>query len=150
MPRVQVHLPQNSLFTAEIPLRIDDINLGGHMGNDPVLTLAQEARTRFFNHFGFEERNIDGNGILIADAAIVFKAQAFYGDILRVDLGITDIGRKGCDMTYLFTNKESGSEVVRAKTGIVFFDYGKQQVVRIPPVFIQRLGLDALTDKFGS
>jgi len=141
MPRVQVSLPQSYVFTTEIPLRIDDINFGGHMGNDSVLTLAQEARTRFFNHFGFEERNIDGNGILIADAAIVFKAQAFYGDLLQVDLGITDIGRKGCDITYLFTNATSGREVVRAKTGIVFFDYGRQQVVRIPPVFLQRLGL---------
>lgn len=146
MSRVQVNLPQNHVFTTEIPLRIDDINFGGHMGNDAVLTLAQEARTRFFNHFGFEERDIDGNGILIADAAIVFKAQAFYGDILRVDLGITDIGRKGCDITYLFTNRESESEVVRAKTGIVFFDYGKQQVVRIPPIFLQRLGLGVLKE----
>ncbi|MFP4049469.1 MAG: acyl-CoA thioesterase [Desulfovermiculus sp.] len=146
MSRVQVNLPQNHVFTTEIPLRIDDINFGGHMGNDAVLTLAQEARTRFFNHFGFEERDIDGNGILIADAAIVFKAQAYYGDILRVDLGITDIGRKGCDITYLFTNRESESEVVRAKTGIVFFDYGKQQVVRIPPIFLQRLGLGVLKE----
>lgn len=146
MTRVRVDLPQNHVFTTEIPLRIDDINLGGHMGNDSVLTLAQEARTRFFNHFGFEERDIDGNGILIADAAIVFKAQAFYKDILRVDLGITDIGRKGCDITYLFTNKDSGQEIIRAKTGIVFFDYGKQQVVRIPPVFVQRLGLGVLTE----
>ncbi|MDZ7759180.1 MAG: thioesterase family protein [Desulfovermiculus sp.] len=146
MPRVQVNLPQTHVFHTEIPLRIDDINFGGHMGNDAVLTLAQEARTRFFNHFGFEERNVDGKGILIADAAIVYKAQAFYGDILRVDLGITDIGRKGCDITYLFTNKESGMEVIRAKTGIVFFDYNQQQVVRIPPVFLQRLGLDVLTE----
>ncbi len=146
MPRVQVDVDQTNVFTTEIPVRIDDVNFGGHMGNDAVLTLAQEARTRFFNHFGFEERDIDGKGILIADAAIVYKAQTFYGDILRVDLGITDIGRKGCDITYLFTNKESGSEVVRAKTGIVFFDYGKQQVVRIPPIFLQRLELGALTE----
>jgi len=144
MPRVQVTLPQSYVFSTEIPLRIDDINFGGHMGNDSVLTLAQEARTRFFNYFGFEERDIDGNGILIADAAIVFKAQAFYKDILRVDLGINDIGRKGCDITYLFTNKDSGQEIIRAKTGIVFFDYSKQQVVRIPPIFLQRLGLEEL------
>lgn len=141
MPKVQIDLPQTNVFTTEIPIRIDDINFGGHMGNDAVLTLAQEARTRFFNHFGFEERDIGGNGILIADAAIVYKAQVFYGDILQVDLGIADIGRKGCDITYLFTNKASKSEVIRAKTGIVFFDYGKQHVVRIPPIFLQRLNI---------
>ena len=146
MARVQIDLPSEYAFHTQIPLRVDDINFGGHMGNDAVLTLAQEARTRFFAHFGFTEQDVNGFGILIADAAIVYRAQAFYGDILGVDLGITDIGRKGCDLTYLFTNTASGTEVARAKTAIVFFDYGTQKVVRIPPVFLHRLGLQELTE----
>ncbi len=144
MPRVQVNFPQTHVFHTEIPLRIDNINVRGHMGNDAVLILAQEARIRFFNHYGFEEQDIDGIGILIADAAIVYKNQAFYGDILQVDIGIADIGRKGFDITYQFTNKVSKTEVVRAKTGIVFFDYCQQKVVCIPNIFIQRLGLKDL------
>jgi acyl-CoA thioesterase FadM len=78
--------------------------------------------------------------------AIVYKTQAFYGDILRVDVGIADIGRKGFDIIYLFTNKASKTEVVRAKTGVVFFDYSQQQVVCIPTIFIQRLGLKDLME----
>jgi len=47
MSRVRFKLPDRFLFTTEIPLRVSDINYGGHLGNDAVLSLAQEARMRF-------------------------------------------------------------------------------------------------------
>jgi len=141
MPRVRVALPERFLYSTDIQVRIDDINYGGHLGNDAVLRLIHEARLRFFAHLGYTELNIHGCGILIADAAIEYRAQSFYGDILRIDLGLSDIGRKGCDLVYQLINRQNDTEVARIKTGIVFFDYESQRVVRIPQAFLALCGL---------
>ena len=55
MARIKIELPEKFIFSTEIPLRISDINYGGHLGNDAVLSIAHEARIRFFNKHGFKE-----------------------------------------------------------------------------------------------
>ena len=47
MSRIKLALPDRWTFSTELPVRISDINYGGHLGNDAVLALAQEARVRF-------------------------------------------------------------------------------------------------------
>ena len=44
MSRIKIPLPEKKDFSTEIKLRISDINYGGHMGNDAVLTIVHEAR----------------------------------------------------------------------------------------------------------
>ena len=47
MPRVKVALPATFPFRTEIPVRITDLNYGGHLGNDALLGLLHEARVHF-------------------------------------------------------------------------------------------------------
>ncbi len=141
MARVKVSLPDSFQFYTDLAIRVDNLNYGGHLGNDSVLTIAHEARIRFFQHFGFQEFDIDGLAIVIADAAIEYRAPAFYGEVLRIECAALDPFRKGCDVVYRFSNLESGVEVARVKTGLVFLDHAQQQTVSIPQLFLQRLGL---------
>jgi acyl-CoA thioester hydrolase len=138
MPRVKLELPSNALFTTEIPVRITDINYGGHLGNDSLLSMLHEARVRFLKNFGFTESNIGGVGIIMADAVLVYKSEVFYGDILTIGIGIQDIQTVGADITYHVTVR--GKEAARAKTGIVFFDYTNRKVVQTPQVFKDLFG----------
>jgi 4-hydroxybenzoyl-CoA thioesterase len=140
MARVRVDLPQDFDYSTELQIRVSDLNYGAHLGNDAVLSLVHEARMRFFRSLGFDELNIDGVGILIADAAIEYRAEGFYGEWLLVSLAVQEIGRKGCDLVYRLVNRDTGTEVARVKTGVVFFDHGAKKVVRIPPAFLGRLG----------
>ena len=140
MARIRISLPDTFLFHTTMPIRIDDINYGGHLSNDAVLTLAHEARVRYLKQLGFTELDIGGVAILAADAAIEYKSEGFHGDVLDVDIGVADIERKGCDMVYRFTNCHTGIEIARAKTGIVFFDRSSRKVVRVPPVFLEKIG----------
>ena len=135
MPRVKLDLPDDFPFSTEIPLRITDINYGGHLGNDALLSLLHEARVRFLRQYGFSETDIDGSAIIMADTAIIYKSEAFYGDIATIEVAVCDAHSHGCDFVYRLTNKESGKEIARAKTGIVFFDYGKRKTVHMPPKF---------------
>lgn len=135
MPRAKLDLPSEFHFSTELPLRIGDINYNNHLGNDTVLSLIHEARVRFWNQHGYTELNIEGMGTIMSDAVIIYKSEAFYGDVLSIDVAVADLQRVGFDFVYRLTNRETGKEVARAKTGIVFFDYEERKVVDIPEKF---------------
>ena len=134
MARIKIELPETFLFSTEIPVRIGDINYGNHLGNDAVLSIIHEARLRFLTSQGLSELNIGGLGLIITDAAIVYKSEAFYGDILIVEVGLGDFNKYGCDFFYRLLNQKTGAEIAIAKTGIVFFDYNTRKVRSRPDI----------------
>jgi acyl-CoA thioesterase FadM len=120
MPRVKIKLPEKFQFKTELPLRISDINYGGHLGNDSVLTIAHEARLRCMKDVGFSELDCGGAGTIMIDSMIVYKNQGFYGDTIEVEVAVTDFSKLGCDFYYLLKSKNNGNEIARVKTGMVF------------------------------
>ena len=135
MARVKLQLPENFIFSTEISVRISDINYGGHLGNDSVLSIIHEARLRFLKNFGYSEMDVEGSGIIMSDSVIVYKGEGFYGDLLTVEVTAGDFNNYGCDIFYKIANKKTAKEVVRAKTGIVFFDYSNRKVMPVPEKF---------------
>ncbi len=135
MARVKIELPKEFIFKTEIPIRINDINYGGHLGNDAVLSIAHEARLRFLKQHNFTELDAGGAGIIMVDAAIQYKAEGFYGDIIKVEIAVTDITEVGCDLVYRCTNKNTGTVIAIVKTGIVFYDYNRKKIVSFPEKF---------------
>jgi len=135
MARIRVDLPDRFPFSTELAVRVGDINYGGHLGNDALLALLQEARLQFLQQYGFTERDIGGKGIIMVDAAIQYRAESFHGDVLVIEVAVTGVDKHGCDIVYRATNKATGKEVARAKTGIVFFDYMQRTMVPVPGEF---------------
>lgn len=131
MPRIKIELPQKFIFKTELALRITDINYGGHLGNDSLLSIIHEARVRFLNHLGYSESNLEGNGIIMIDAAIQYKSEGFYGDSLIIEIDVNSFSGIGCDFVYRITNKSNGKVIALAKTGIVFFNYEKRKTVSV-------------------
>jgi acyl-CoA thioesterase FadM len=137
MSRVQIELPTQYCFHTAFDLLINHINYGGHLGNDAVLSLAQEARLRFLRQWSYSELEIEGCGILVADAAIVFCAEAFYGERVHIDLAVQNFTRCACEMLYRL--RTEAQEIARVKTGLVFFDYQQRTVVAVPTRFRERV-----------
>ncbi len=135
MSRIKVLLPENYIFTTEIPVRITDLNYGGHLGNDSLLSIVHEARMRFLKNFNYTELNIEGKALLMVDALINFIRESFHGDVLKIEINISNIDDKGFDMFYKITNKETGKLVAAVKTGMVFFDYEKKKLSNTPEKF---------------
>jgi acyl-CoA thioesterase FadM len=135
MARVELELPEQFMFGTEIPVRISDINYGNHLGNDAVLSLLHEARLQFFKQFGFKESDIGGAGIIMVDSVVIYLSQAFYGDVLLIEVTVADLNKYGFDLLYRITNRQTGKEVARAKTGILCFDYTKNRVASVPQAF---------------
>ena len=135
MARIKIEMPENYTFTTELPIRINDINYGGHLGNDAVLSMMHEARIRFLNYYHYTELDVEGAGIIMTDSAIVYRSEGFYGDTVKIDVTVGDFNRYGCDIYYLLTNKKTAAEISQAKTGIVFFDYEQRKVIPVPEAF---------------
>lgn len=135
MPRIKIEIPDKIIFSTEIPVRISDINYGGHLGNDSLLSIIHEARVRFLYHLNYSESNVEGVGIIMIDSAVQYKAESFYGDVLLVEITINDFTAIGCDFVYRITNKNTSKEIAIAKTGVVFFNYEKRKTVPVPPEF---------------
>jgi acyl-CoA thioesterase FadM len=139
MARIKLDMPDNYLFSTELCVRISDINYGGHMGNDAVLSMVHEARLRFLKHYHYAEFDVEGAGIIMTDSAIIYKAESFHGDRVQVDVTVADFNKYGCDMYYLLSNKDTAVEIAHAKTGIVFFDYNERKVVAVPEGFRNKM-----------
>ena len=135
MPRVELELPERFQFVTEIPLRITDINYGGHLGNDALLSLLHESRVQFLRQYGFTEMNVDGRSIIMTDAVLVYRSEGFYGDVARIEIAVSNMQSHGCDIIYKVTNKETEKELARAKTGILFYDYAEKKMLQVPKKF---------------
>jgi acyl-CoA thioester hydrolase len=135
MARVKLHLPTSFQFRTEIPIRISDINYGGHLGNDAVLSIVHEARIQFLQQLGYSELDIEGTGIMMTDAVIVYTSEGFYGDMLVIEVGTADFQLTHCDVVFRLTNATTKKEVARVKTGIAFFNKQTRKISAVPDAF---------------
>jgi acyl-CoA thioester hydrolase len=131
MARIKVELPEKFSFSCTIPIRITDLNYGGHVGNDTILSLIHEGRVQYLEQFGLEELKFAGAGLIMGDVAIEFKNELFHGDVIRVWVAATEFTRISFDLFYKL-EKINGEPVAFAKTGMICFDYGRKKVVAIP------------------
>ena len=150
MARVTIDLPASFRFSTELSIYIGYINRARHLDNAGLIALVAEARLRFFNALGYDELAVEGLGIVIADALVQYRSEAFHGETLRFELEPADFNKYGFDLVWraLVTEPaggpdaapETAREVARGKLGILFFDYGIRRPAPIPPGFLQRLG----------
>ncbi len=116
------------------------MNYGGHLGNDRVLQLAHEARARTLEHYGFTEMDCAGHSLIMADAEIAFRAEAFYGESLDIAVWADDATAKSFSFYYRMT-KEKNTIVAEVRTGMVAFNYEERKVVQLSEDFRRKLHL---------
>ena len=134
MARIKIQIPEQTIATFHIPVRITDINYGNHVGNDAFISIVHEARMQWLMQYGYTELQIEGIGLIMSDLAIEFKSESFYGDVVEVKLGTGEITRVGFDLYYqLFAERNNETILLaNAKTGMVCYDYEIKKVAPIP------------------
>ncbi|STZ75367.1 acyl-CoA thioesterase [Bergeriella denitrificans] len=132
MPKIVVEMPENRLFATYLAVGVGDLNYGNHLSNDAVLRLCHEVRMRWLAAAGWSELDAGGAGLIMADAAVQYLAQAHYGDGLRVEMGAAEIGRSGFALLYHIIREADARSIARVRTGMVCFDYARQAVCRLP------------------
>ena len=141
MARIKIELPESFYFSCIIPVRITDLNYGGHVGNDTVLSIIHEARMQFFKHLGYTEMNFAGAGMLMADVAIEFKSELFYGDVVMAFVTAGDISKIGFELFYRLEKETDSKKIIvaKAKTGMICYDYSTKKIVSVPDDAKQKL-----------
>jgi 4-hydroxybenzoyl-CoA thioesterase len=140
MARIHIELPEQFSFRTDVPIYLTHINMARHLDNSALIGLLSEARIRFFQSLGYQELDVEGVGIVITDAALQYKSEAFHGETLVFAIAPDDFNKYGFDLMWQATDKATGREVARGKTGLIFFDYAARKPAPIPVPFLAKLG----------
>ncbi len=138
MARIKLEFESPALFKTNIIVRIADINYGGHLGNDSLLSMIHEARILFYKSIGVDEIKFFNCSMIMADVAIMYKHEGFHNDSLQFEITVTDFTNNGFDLQYRITKKINDQEVLVAiaKTGMVCFNYENKKIQPVPIEFI--------------
>lgn len=121
MARVVIEFPDKFAFVTELDVRIQHINRGNHLGNDALITFLNEARVRFLP----EQINSEQDShiwMINADLAVIYKSEAFYGEVLKIEVATGDVHKYGFDLLFRVTERSSGRDVAHAKMAMLMFD----------------------------
>ncbi|RBL88360.1 acyl-CoA thioesterase [Chitinophaga flava] len=135
MARIKIDLPEKLGFSTTIPIRIQDVNYGGHVGNDAILSIMHEARMQFVQQAGYKELDLEANtGLIMSDVAVAYKGEGFHGDIFTVEMAAGEYSAFGFELFYHITTQRNGQSITiaDAKTGMICFDYNLRKVMKLP------------------
>ena len=123
------------MFKTDYKVSINDINYGGHMGNQVPLVLFQQVRLEFLNKEGLSELNIgDGVGTIQMESWIKYNKEVFFNEKLTLELADIEIDKLTLVIKYNIY-KESGESAVEGTTTMLGYDYVKKRVAKIPDSF---------------
>ena len=134
MARIKIEVPDHFNFTTVIPVRITDLNYGGHVGNDSILSMIHEARVQFLRSKGYEELDMAGVGLIMSDVVIEFKNELFYGESIVASVAAGELSKIGFDLFYKLEKKADHGNILlaNAKTGMVCYDYRQKKISALP------------------
>ena len=134
MARIKINIPKKIIAIVKIPVRINDINYGNHLGNDALVSIIHEARVQWLKQLNYTELDIEGLGLIMAGLAVEYKNESFYGDILEITMSADEISNVSFDLYFSLTNQQD-ILIAKAKTGMVCYDYKNKKVAVIPKKF---------------
>ncbi|MDQ6814338.1 MAG: thioesterase family protein [Bacteroidota bacterium] len=141
MERVKVSLPAHFPFSTFLKIRITDLNYGGHVGNDMFLSLVHEARQQYLQCYGYSELAFEGTGLIMVDAAIAYKRELKFGDLIKISVAAANFDKIGFDLYYKLEVMavEEWLLAAKVKTGMLCFNYLAQKKVPVPDEAIKKL-----------
>lgn len=122
MARVTIDLPERFNFRTDITVLIQHINIGKHLANEQLVAFLNEARVRYMNSLPEEVFGPMPRPFINADLAVIYKAEAFYGDVLTIEVAAQDFNRYGCDFVYRVSRKSDKAIIALAKTAMLQID----------------------------
>jgi len=141
MGKNNITIPGEFVYETTIPVRITDINYGGHAGNDSILSLVHEARMQFLKTLNYSELDFGGVGLIMSDLAVDFKTELMYGDITKIKVAVSEISKASFNLVYQLSIKREEKEIIAAnvRTGMVCFDYNIRKIRAIPESALMKI-----------
>lgn len=137
MARLTLDFPEDQYYySTPLTVRATDINAANHLGNDSMISMISEARSRFLFEFGIAETTeSNAVGIIVTDLATMYRSEAYARDQLLFEVGVMDFNKYGGDIIFRITRPRDHALVALAKSGFVFFNYHSKRVEPMPESF---------------
>ena len=132
MPRLKLTPLDSYSFSCGMTVRTTDLNYGGHLGNDRLVSLIHEARVAFLESHGLSELDFGGASLILGDAAIVYQAEAYAGDHLEFEVAAAEPTRWGFRIFYRVTRPADGRAIALVENGMACFDYQSRKIATLP------------------
>lgn len=126
------------MFQFNYKIQKDDINYGGHVGNERALLFFQMARMSFFESLGLSEVDLgEGAGVIQKNGFVEYNKQLFLEDEIVVKIISIEFSKISFDMKYEIFNQK-GENVINGSTLLVCFDYSSHKMKKVPKSFIEK------------
>ncbi len=137
IPRIKLLELSNYRFHYKRKVQKRDLNYAGHLGNDSIVRLLQEARLAIFQQLGFTELDLGDSktGIIIGDLVINFRSEGFLDEELNIESQIEDVTERSMRIYHRIIKKQDNSMLALAETGLVAYDYSTRAIAKWPERF---------------
>ncbi|MGF6906871.1 acyl-CoA thioesterase [Fusobacterium sp. PH5-44] len=118
--------------------REEDLNYGGHVGNERALLFFQMARMALFEKIGFSELNIGNDiGIIQKNAFVEYNKELFINNTISINIIKYEAQKVFFDLFYEIIFE--GTTSITGSTRLVAFDYENKKIRKIPEEFHQKM-----------
>jgi acyl-CoA thioester hydrolase len=139
MAKIKLKARGNYTFQYQTTLKVRDINYGGHLGNDAVVSLLQEARMALLGELGGSELDLgDGEtGIIMNELAVNYRAEGRLMDEITIHSEITDL--KAASFRICHRVARGHDTLALAEVGLVAFNYKTGRIAEVPQSFLDKV-----------
>ncbi|HEY9036881.1 MAG TPA: acyl-CoA thioesterase [Pseudomonadales bacterium] len=123
-------------FHARIPVRIDDLIGGLHVGNSTLVSYLNEVQMQFFTALGFPQLMVDGLIPMNHQLEMAFLAESRYGDTLDIGVAMESFDDRAYTLIYRLVNTATDKAVCEARMHMIFFDVQQKKRGHVPQSFI--------------
>ena len=99
-----------------------------------IISYLEEARTEYMRTL-LPIADVDDINYVMASVRCDYRSPARYGERLRTGVRVVDIGESSVTMSYRIEESDSGRLIAEGETVQVFYDYGVQESMPVPPAF---------------
>jgi acyl-CoA thioester hydrolase len=132
--------------TTEINVRFCETDALGHVNNVSYFIYLEQGRTGFIKAIG-SNRTTSQWSFILAATKCDFMAQAYFDQDLEVTTFVSKIGNKSFRLSQEIFDVETGKQIAKAESTLIYFDFEKQQSEPIPQHLRGKLQLYYMEDE---
>lgn len=127
------------MFSIKYKIKDEDINYGGHVGNERALLFFQMVRINFFESLGFSELNIGDNiGVIQRNSFVEYNKELFLDDEITIQITDIQLEKNKFNIYYEVYNQEN-KLAINGSTLLLPFSYTEKKLKRIPSIFKEKV-----------
>jgi len=140
-------VPGDFAHVGHVEVRLSDTDAMGHVNNARYLTYVEIARVAYYEQVIGEPLPLGVHGaqegMILADIRMAYRAQAYFGETLRVETRVDSIGTTSFRMIHRVTAPESrygpARLVATSEAVLVSYDYAADRPIPVPPAWRARI-----------